>query len=556
MEKIWLHFYPSDVPEEIDLSAHETIVDLFTYSCAKYRDKPAISNFGVTLTYRQLDTFSQNFAAYLQQELRLKKGDRIAIMLPNTLQYYVAIFAALRAGLVVVNVNPLYTPNELVHQLSDADAAAIIVLSNFATTVQKALPETTLKHVIITQIGDLFGFPRKNLINFIVRYIKKAIPDYQLPNAIEFSQALEIGEGKMFRPVELKENDMACLQYTGGTTGVAKGAVLLHRNLIANAKQADTWVKGCGLEEGIEVAIIPLPLYHIFSFTVCALTFFRLGVHTVLVTNPRDISALIKLMKKKPFSVFLGINTLFNALLHQQEFKDINFSKLKLTISGGMALQQKIAETWYEKTGNKILEGYGLTEASPIVTINPPNQAVFSGAIGIPVPSTEVAFKDNDEVDVPLGEKGEFCVKGPQVMQGYWRNDSETALAFTKDQYLKTGDIGRMDEKGLIYLVDRKKDMILVSGFNVYPSEVEAILTAHPKIREAGVVGIPCEKTGEMVKAFLVREDNTLTQEAVTAYCYEHLAHYKVPKSIVFVEELPKSSVGKVLRRKLQALDT
>lgn len=549
--KIWLENYPIGAPQEINPAAYTSVVALFTESCAKFADKPAITNFGISLTYRELDELSTQFAAYLQKVLHLAKGERVAIMLPNILQYYVAMFGILKAGLVVVNVNPLYTASELSHQLNETEASSIIVFANVAHTLQQALTETKIKHIIVTEISDLFPFLKKIVTNFVVRHIKKMIPDYQLPTCIKFNDALKLGATQTFSPVHLTLEDIACLQYTGGTTGVPKAAILTHGNLIANMEQGFAWVSACGLSEGEETVIMPLPLYHIFAMTVCTLCFLKLGVLGVLVTNPRDISGLVKLLKNTQYSAIVGINTLFNALLHAPEFDQLDFSRLKFVVTGGMPLQKKIADIWYEKTGIKILEGYGLTEASPIVTINTPKGSVFTGSIGLPVPSTDVVFR-NEENDLPLGESGELCVKGPQVMKGYWRHDDETQKVFTKDGYLKTGDIGYMDESGLIYLIDRKKDMVLVSGFNVYPAEVEAVLISHPEVREAGVVGVPSEQTGESVKAFVVREMPALTAQALIDYCHQKLTHYKVPKEIVFVDELPKSNVGKVLRRKLR----
>ncbi len=553
-QKIWLKNYPPGVPEEIDLQVYSSLADFFTQTCQRYKDHTAVSNFGSTLTYQQLEQLSKQFAAYLQQELGLQKGERLAIMLPNVLQYYVAMFGALCAGLVVVNVNPLYTAPELVEELLDAKVETLIVLANFAHTVEKAYERLPLKQVIVTEIGDLFSFPKSWVFNNVARYIKKMVPNYHIPAAISFKHALARGKHMRLQPVDLTQEDVAYLQYTGGTTGTAKGAILTHGNILANIEQATIWVKTSGLKDGEEIIIVPLPLYHIFSLTVCAFCFLKLGGHAVLITNPRDIPQFIKQLARVPYSVLVGINTLFNALLQHPELKQLSFSKLKLVITGGMPLQQVVADNWHKATGNFILEGYGLTEASPIVTVNPTNIKGFNGSIGLPLSSTDVEIRDvaTDDRTLALGEEGELCVKGPQVMRGYWNNEAETRQAFTQDGWLKTGDIARLDAEGFVYIVDRKKDMILISGFKVYPNEVEAVLASHPGVREAAVIGVANDVSGEAVKAFVVKKDPALTVESILAFCRERLTRYKIPHQIEFVPGLPKSNVGKILRRELR----
>ncbi len=552
-EKIWLKNYPPGVPAEIDCHAYESLVDLFEQSCTQFADKPALSNFGTTISYAKLDSLSRDFAAYLQQVLQIPPGERIAIMLPNVMQYYVAMFGALRAGLIVVNVNPLYTPRELTHQLVDAQVTTIIIMANFVETLAQSLPQTSLQQVIVTRLGDLFPFPKATIFNFVLRYIKKQVPACRLPKVIWFKQALSTGKKCKFEKIALTQKDIAYLQYTGGTTGVPKAAVLTHGNMVANAEQAYAWVMASNLQPGKEIIIAPLPLYHIFSLTACALCFFKLGGMAVLITDPRDIKNLVRELENTEFSAIIGINTLFAALLHNRHFRQLNFAKLKLVVAGGMPLQRSIAEQWYQLTHMPILEGYGLTEASPIVTVNTFNSQVFTGSIGLPVPSTDVVIRD-DNADLPIGVAGELCVKGPQVMKDYWHYPEETKAAFTDDGWLRTGDIAKLDEEGYVYLLDRKKDMILVSGFNVYPNEVEEVLVSHPGVLEAGVVGIPSDTTGEAVKAYIVRQSPALTSKEIIAFCHQHLTGYKIPRVIEFVDELPKSYVGKVLHRKLRKI--
>lgn len=551
MEKIWLKQYPKNVPVEIDPDRYTSLVDVFTQSCQKFQTKFAFTNMGVSLTYDQLDEYTREFAAYLQQKLRLKKGDRFAIMMPNILQFPIAMFGALRAGLTVTNINPLYTSSELAHQLKDAGATAIIVLANFAHVLAEALPETDIQHVIVAEIGDLLPYLKGLIINFAVKYIKKMIRPYHFPKAIPFKTVLAEGKKLILNPIVIKSNDIAFLQYTGGTTGVAKGAELTHRNMVANVLQCFAWVSPI-LTEGKEKVIVALPLYHIFSLTICGLIFLLIGGEGILITNPRDIKSFIKDLVKVPFTVLAGVNTLFNALLNQPKFTNLNFSHLKLSVAGGMALQKVVADKWQQVTSNCILEGYGLTEASPVITINQLSTSHFTGSIGLPIPSTDITILDEHDNQVPIGEVGELCVKGPQVMAGYWCNPEETKKVFTVDGWLRTGDIVRIDEQGFIYLVDRKKDVIIVSGFNVYPNEVEDVLVSHPGVLEAGVIGVPDGVSGEDVKAFIVKKDSALTEEEIREYVKQHLTGYKRPKYIVFKTELPKTNVGKILRRELR----
>lgn len=550
MDKRWFEQYQNGVPHEIDPSQYSSLVALFKESCTKYATHTAYSNLGTDISFAKLNELSRDFAAYLQQ-LKLEKGARVAIMMPNLLQYPVALFGILRAGYVVVNTNPLYTSDEVIHQMTDAGAEVIIVLANFAKTVEKALPSIpSLKHVIVTQIGDLFPTVKRVLVNSVVKYIKKMVPPYQIPHAVSFNYALLEGKQATLHHVELNHQDIAFLQYTGGTTGVAKGAILTHGNIVANLLQAYAWI-GPSLSEN-EIIVTALPLYHIFSLTANCLTFMKMGAKNILITNPRDMNHFIKELKKSGFTTITGVNTLFNGMLNNPKFKEIDFSTLKLSLSGGMALQKSVALRWREVTKTPILEAYGLTETSPAATINPMSLGEYNGSIGLPLPSTDIVILDDNENEVPIGSSGEICIKGPQVTQGYWNRPDETALVFTKSGYLKTGDIGKMDEEGYIYLVDRKKDMLLVSGFNVYPNEVEQVISMHPGVLEVGVVGIYDQESGERVKACIVRKDPNLTAEEVIAYCREHLTAYKIPKVVEFFNELPKTNVGKILRRALK----
>ncbi len=550
MDKRWFEQYQNGVPHEINPNQYSSLVALFKESCSKYANKIAYSNIGTNITFAQLDELSRDFAAYLQQ-LNLEKGARIAIMLPNLLQYPVALFGILRAGYVVVNTNPLYTTDEVIHQMNDSGAQVIIVLANFAKTVEKALPSIpALKHVIVTEVGDLFPMIKRVIVNAVVKYIKKMVAPYHIPHAVTFNYALLEGKQSTLHHAELDHSNIAFLQYTGGTTGVAKGAILTHGNLVANLLQAYAWIAPAISEH--EVIVTALPLYHIFSLTANCLTFMKIGARNVLITNPRDMSHFVKEIKSCGFTTITGVNTLFNGLLNHPKFKEVDFSNLKLSLSGGMALQKSVALRWKEVTKTPILEAYGLTETSPAATMNPMSLHDYNGSIGLPLPSTDIKILDDNEQEVPIGASGEICIKGPQVTPGYWNRPDETALVFTKNGYLKTGDIGKMDEEGYIYLVDRKKDMLLVSGFNVYPNEVEQVISMHPGVLEVGVVGVPDAESGERVKACIVRRDPNLTAEEVIAYCREHLTAYKVPKIVEFFNELPKTNVGKILRRALK----
>ncbi|MDQ5768727.1 AMP-binding protein [Thiothrix subterranea] len=555
MDKLWLQSYPPSVPELIDLGQYHSLADLFHHSVAKYRDHPAFSNLGKVLTYVQVDVLTQQFAAYLIHRAGLQPGERIAIMMPNLLQYPVALFAALRAGLVVVNTNPLYTERELEHQLQDSGAKAIVILANFATTLEKVVDKTGIQTIITTEIGDLLDFPHSLLVNTVVKCVKKLVPAYHLPQAVSFKQVLRLGKqvAEQYQDADTRQEDVAFLQYTGGTTGVAKGAALTHRNLLANMLQADAWTKGC-LEYGKETFITALPLYHVFALTANALFALELGAKNVLITNPRDLPAFLKELGKEPFTFITGVNTLYNALLNHPDIGTVDFSRLKISLGGGMAVQKAVAERWQALTGSVLLEAYGLTETSPAVCINPVTLRDYNGMIGLPIPSTEVSVRDVDGNECGVGEAGELWIRGPQVMQGYWQRPDETAKVMTDEGWLKTGDVAVINEQGFVKLVDRIKDMVLVSGFNVYPNEVEDVLASHPKILEAGVIGVPDEHSGEAVKAFVVKKDDSLTLEEVKAYCHDQLTAYKRPKHVVFVEALPKSNVGKVLRKELRKL--
>ncbi|MDX2164202.1 MAG: AMP-binding protein [Gammaproteobacteria bacterium] len=553
MEKIWLKNYPDDVPAEIDFKQLHSILDIFNEACEKYRDKPAFENLHHTITYGELNKQSQNFANYLTQILKLKKGDRVAIMLPNLLQYPIALFGILRAGLIVVNVNPLYTHSELEHQLSDAQAETIIILVNFASTLESALPRTPIKNIIVTELGDCFPFIKRHLVNFVIKKIKKMVPSYTLPNPILFRDALTVGaqNPSSFDEKTLRQNDIAFLQYTGGTTGIAKGAMLTHHNMVANMLQAKAWM-GDSLKEGQEIIVTALPLYHIFSLTVNCLIFLEIGAKNVLITNPRDIPGFIKNIKHLKFTAITGVNTLFNALLHHPDFENVDFSHLHISVGGGMAVQKIVAERWETVTKCGLLEGYGLTEASPAISMTPLNLKHYNGSIGLPLPSTDISIRDESGKEVALGESGELCVKGPQVMLGYWRNPQETENVIKADGWLYTGDIAKMDNNGFIYIVDRKKDMINVSGFKVFPTEIEGVIAKHPGVKEVGVVGVNDPVHGELVKAVIIKKDPALTKEEIIRFCHEELTGYKIPKIIEFWDALPKTTVGKTLRRALR----
>lgn len=556
MERIWLKHYPPQVPHEIDTHFDFSIPDAFDPIFETYAKQPAFYNHGTTLSYTDIQTLSTAFAAYLQNELHLKKGDRFGIMLPNCLQYPIALFGALKAGLIVVNINPLYTVDELSFQLKDSGAKAILVLSHFAATVAESLTQpNSVEEVIVTDYGDCFPFLKRWMTTIALKYIYRKIPSTRLP-ARSFRKAIELGKRSVLNPPSLTGEDIAFLQYTGGTTGVAKGAVLTHKNILSNVMQAQAWFSGL-LSKGKEVIVTALPLYHIFSLTANCFFMMRIGGFNLLVTNPRDLDFFIKDISRFKFTAFTGVNTLFNALLKHPQFKKLDFSSVHLVLGGGMAVQKSVADKWQIKTGVPIAEAYGLTETSPCVTLNYPNLRAYTGSVGLPVPSTDIECLDEQQNPVPLGEAGELAVKGPQVMREYWNRPDETAKVFTKDGWLLTGDMARVDEFGEVHILERKKDMILVSGFNVYPNEVEAALSAMPGVREVAVIGVPDDNSGEVPKAFIVKDSEAnFTEIQVIQFAKKHLTGYKVPKQIAFVSELPKSNVGKILRRDLKKVMT
>ena len=553
MEKIWLREYPPGARAEVDLNEFSSLKDILEKSCRRFADLAAYSNMGVTLRYQDIDRLSRAFGAWLQQSLGLGKGERIALMMPNILQYPVALFGILRAGLVVVNVNPLYTPRELEHQLRDSGATAIVILENFAHTLQEVLSQTPVKTVIMTRLGDLFPFPKRPLVNFVVKRIRKMVPAWHIPNAIPFRRVLSEGVGQTLADVPLDHADLAFLQYTGGTTGVSKGAMLTHGNLVANLQQASAWL-GSGFKPGAEIVVTALPLYHIFCLTVNGLVFMKAGGHSILITNPRDMPGFVRELCKVRFTAITGVNTLFNGLLRTPGFDRLDFGALRLSGAGGMAVQRAVAESWHRVTGTPLIEGYGLTETSPLVTCNPLALSEYNGSIGLPLPSTELSIRDDDNRELGVGRDqiGEICIRGPQVMRGYWQRPDETAQVMTDDGYLRTGDIGYVDERGYVRIVDRKKDMILVSGFNVYPNEIEDVVALHPEVLEVAAIGVPDEKSGEVVKIVVVKKDPALTAEALIEHCRQRLTPYKVPRQVEFRTELPKTNVGKILRRALR----
>ncbi|WP_272578020.1 MULTISPECIES: long-chain-fatty-acid--CoA ligase FadD [unclassified Providencia] len=550
MEKIWLKNYPSDVPEEIDPDRFASLAELLENSVSQYADQPAFINMGAVMTYRKLEERSRAFAAYLQNGLGLKKGDRVALMMPNLLQYPIALFGILRAGMVVINVNPLYTPRELEHQLNDSGASAIVIVSNFAHTLEKIVFNTKVKHVILTRMGDQLSRPKATLVDFVVKYVKKLVPKYHLPDAISFRRAMHYGYRMQYIKPNITGDDLAFLQYTGGTTGVAKGAMLTHRNMLANIEQARAAYSPV-LKIGSEFVVTALPLYHVFALMVNCLLFINVGGVNLLITNPRDVPGTVKELARYPITSITGVNTLFNAWLHNAEFQKLDFSKLRLSVGGGMPVQKAVAEKWQKLTGKHLLEGYGLTECSPLVTGNPYNLTAYSGSIGLPVPSTEIKLVDDDGNEVAAGEPGEMWVKGPQVMKGYWNRPDSTA-EILRDGWLATGDIAEIDSEGYIRIVDRKKDMIIVSGFNVYPNEVEDVISSHPDVVECAAIGVPSTSTGEAVKVFVVSSNPKLTSDDLKTFCRRSLTAYKVPKLFEFRTELPKSNVGKILRRELR----
>lgn len=550
MDKRWLSRYPKDVPAEINPEKYASLADMFENAVKRFADQPAYINQGKVMTFRRLETRSRAFAAYLQNSLGLKKGDRVALMMPNLLQYPIALFGVLRAGMVVVNVNPLYTPRELEHQLNDCGAKAIVIVSNFAHTLEKVVDKTQIEHVVLTRLGDQLSVGKRSLVNFVVKYIKKLVPKYHLPGAISFRSALQQGRSLQYVKPNITPEDLALLQYTGGTTGVAKGAMLTHRNMIANMEQARVAYLPL-LTVGHEMVVTALPLYHIFALTVNCLLFMEVGGCNLLITNPRDLKGMVKELGRYPFTALTGVNTLFNALVNDEDFRELDFSHLHITVGGGMSVQRSVAERWEKLTGTHLLEGYGLTECSPLVAGNPCDLRQYSGSIGLPVASTDIRLVDDNGEDVPEGEAGELWVKGPQVMQGYWMRPEATNEVL-KDGWMATGDIVVMDEQGFMKIVDRKKDMILVSGFNVYPNEIEDVVSQHPKVLEVAAIGVPTPVSGETVKIYVVKKDPSLTKDELLTHCRGGLTGYKVPKIVEFRDELPKSNVGKILRKNLR----
>jgi long-chain acyl-CoA synthetase len=550
VDRIWLKHYPKGVPADIDINEYASLREVFDESVAKYSARPAYSCMGKTITFGELDTLSTAFAGWLQAK-GCRKGARVALMMPNILQYPVCLFGILRAGCTVVNVNPLYTARELEHQLNDSGAEIIVVVENFAHTLADVVGKTKVREVVVTSIGEFLGF-KGLIVDFVLRRVKKMVPAFRLPGSVRLSAALAEGRRTKLERVPLGHDDIAFLQYTGGTTGVAKGAMLLHRNIVANLLQARAWVTPFLAPDSREIIITPLPLYHIFSLTANCLMFMTLGAENVLIPNPRDIPGFVKEMGKFRFTAFTGVNTLFNALVNNADFAKLDFSALRITLGGGMAVQEAVALRWKEITGRPLIEAYGLTETSPAATINPLDLPAYNGSIGLPVPSTELILRDDDGKEVALGQPGEICIRGPQVMAGYWNRPDETAKVLDKDGWLATGDIGVMDDRGFVRIVDRKKDMILVSGFNVYPNEIEAVVVMHPGVLECAAVGIPDAKSGEAVKLFVVKKDETLTVEDVMRHCREHLTGYKCPREVEFRKDLPKTNVGKILRRELR----
>lgn len=551
MTKPWHKRYDAGVPESINPQEYASINEVLAVGFNQFRSNPAFHCMGTTLTYGEIDQLSQKFASYLQNDLKLNRGDRVAVMMPNILQYPIALFGILRAGLVAVNVNPLYTARELEHQLKDSGSRAIVMFENSANVLEKVLSKTKVETVILTEIGDMLKFPKNYIVNFVIKKVKKMVPAHQI-KFVPFMDCLKHGDESKFKKVELNLEDIAFLQYTGGTTGVAKGAILTHGNIVANMVQARAWIRNF-IIDGKEIIITPLPLYHIFSLTANCFVFSSVGALNILITNPRDMGAFVKEMKKWKFTAITGVNTLFNGLLNNAEFNKLDFSTMRLTLGGGMAVQKGVADRWKTLTGRPLVEAYGLTETSPAACINPMTLKEYNGFIGLPIPSTDVEIKDDDGKTLPTGEIGEICIKGPQVMKGYWNRPEETEKVMTPDGFFKSGDLGFMTEDGFFKIVDRKKDMILVSGFNVYPNEVEDVVCQNNKVLEAAAIGIPNEKSGEVVKLFVVKKDDSLTEEELMKYCREHLTSYKLPKVIEFRKELPKSNVGKILRKDLRS---
>lgn len=552
MTKVWHKNYDPGVPQTVDVNEFKNITEILEYGFAKFTSRPAFHNMGTTLTFGQIDTLSRRFASYLQNDLGLQKGDRVAIMMPNILQYPIALFGILRAGLIAVNVNPLYTPRELEHQMKDSGAKAIVLFANSAATLEKVIAQTPIKHVILTQIGDMLNFPKNYIVNFVIKKVKKMVPDYNLPNVIDFKSCLEKGDPAKYKKPVMVHDDIAFLQYTGGTTGVAKGAILSQGNIVSNMLQARAWIKNY-IADGQEILITPLPLYHIFSLTANCFVFCSVGALNILITNPRDIPGFVKEMKKWKFTAITGVNTLFNGLLNNADFRNLDFSALKVALGGGMAVQKAVADRWREVTKKPLIEAYGLTETSPAACINPMTLKEYNGYIGLPIPSTDLEIKDDNNQALPIGEVGELCIRGPQVMKGYWMRPEETEKVMTPDGFFRTGDLGFMTPEGYVKIVDRKKDMILVSGFNVYPNELEDVISMNAKVLECAAVGVPDEKAGEAIKVYIVKKDDSLTKEEVIAHCRAQMTSYKVPKYVEFRTELPKTNVGKILRKDLRA---
>jgi long-chain acyl-CoA synthetase len=546
----WTKHYPAGIPPEVKLYEYNSVTEIFDESCKKYKSRVAFENMGAQLTFEQVDELSRNFAAYLQQELKLQKGDRIAIQMPNLLQFPIAFLGALRAGLIVVNTNPLYTPREMEHQFKDSGVVAIVIVANFASNLEKIIAKTNIKHVIITQLGDMLGGLKGALVNFVVKNVKKMVPAYSLPQAIPFKLVLKKGAALPLRKVDVNVQDLAVLQYTGGTTGVSKGAQLSHANLVAHNAMIRYWFKPYMSKDGSDLIITAIPMYHIFALTVNGLLMFSTGVKNVMITNPRDMPGFCKELKKHKFTIITGVNTLFNGLLNNPEFKNIDFSALKGAVAGAMAVQDVVAKRWKEVTGTALVEGYGLSETSPVLCCNPLDGNHRSGTIGIPMPSTEVAIFDESGNQLAQGEVGEICARGPQVMRGYWNQSNEGV--FFNNEWFRTGDIGVMDEDGFFKIVDRKKDMIKVSGFNVFPSEIENVIASNPKVLEVAAIGVPDSRSGEVIKVFVVKKDQSLTEQELLKFCHENLTNYKVPKHVEFRTELPKTNVGKILRRALK----
>jgi len=551
MEPIWIKSYPAGVPATVNVDEYRSLCDVFDTSVRKFAAQPAFVNMGTAISYARLDQLSGWFAAYLQYVLKLPRGARVALMMPNLLQYPVAMFGALRGGYTVVNCNPLYSPRELEYQLNDSGAEAIVVVENFAHVLAEVVAKTKVKHVITTQLGDLLDFPKRYVVNFVVKYIKRLVPAGRPSGAVSFRHALALGRRQAWKPADIGPDDIAFLQYTGGTTGVPKGAMLTHRNLVANLQQAHAWLKNV-LEEGREIVITPLPLYHIFALTANCLAFFKIGAKNVLITNPRDIPGFVKELGKHRFTVITGVNTLYNALLGNPDFAKLDFSRLRVSLAGGMSVHRSVAERWKQVTGKTLVEAYGLTETSPAVTVNPLDLAEYNSSIGLPIPSTEISIRDDAGNDLPPGQAGELCVRGPQVMKGYWQRPDETAKVLMPDGFLRTGDIAAVDEHGFVRIVDRKKDMIIVSGFKVFPNEIEDVVSLHPGVMEVGAVGLTDAIFGEVVKIVVVRRDPNLDADELIAHCRKHLTGYKIPRHVEFRQELVKTNIGKILRRALR----